>query len=170
MRDLIQDTTQFVSVDINNIHLIRPLAEKVWQKTYSPIISQEQIAYMLPMMYSNERIVGEIAQGYVWELLLQDDALLGYLDYKLMDDNRVFLSKIYVDTDRHQKGIGKHMLERVIAYASAQKATAVYLTVNKNNQRAIDFYQRNGMKCIQSETFDIGAGYVMDDYIYQLAL
>lgn len=161
---------QFHLVETENIALIRPLADKIWQKTYSFILSQEQIAYMLPMMYSNERILDEIEKGYIWELLMQGDVLIGYLEYKMMRDNRVFLSKIYVDPDQHQKGIGYSMLQHVLSYAKKMKADAVYLTVNKHNQRAIDFYERNGMKCIESKTFDIGNGYVMDDYIYQIEL
>lgn len=166
----LSETTQFVPVDKHNIHLILPLAEKIWEDTYLEIIGQEQIDYMLPMMYSNERILDELTKDYQWELLMQGDELLGYTNYKLMEDNRVFLSKLYSDVYRKIKGLGAYMFEHVLEYARQNGATAVYLTVNKNNQRAIDFYERNGMKCIESKTFDIGQGYVMDDYIYQIEL
>jgi len=166
----LNETTQFVPVDIHNINLILPLAEKIWEDTYLEIIGQEQIDYMLPMMYSNERILDELTKDYQWELLMQGDELLGYTNYKLMEDNRVFLSKLYSDVYRKIKGLGVYMFEHVLEYARQKGATAVYLTVNKNNQRAIDFYERNGMKCIESKTFDIGQGYVMDDYIYQIEL
>ncbi|SEI48347.1 Acetyltransferase (GNAT) family protein [Myroides marinus] len=166
----LSETAQFVPVDKHNIHLILPLAEKIWEDTYLEIIGQEQIDYMLPMMYSNERILDELTKDYQWELLMQGDELLGYTNYKLMEDNRVFLSKLYSDVYRKIKGLGAYMFEHVLEYARQNGATAVYLTVNKNNQRAIDFYERNGMKCIESKTFDIGQGYVMDDYIYQIEL
>lgn len=166
----LSETTQFVPVDKDNIHLILPLAEKIWEDTYLDIIGQEQIDYMLPMMYSNERILDELTKDYQWELLMQGSELLGYTNYKLMEDNRVFLSKLYSDVYRQIKGLGVYMFEHVLDYARREGATAVYLTVNKNNQRAIDFYERNGMKCIESKTFDIGQGYVMDDYIYQIEL
>lgn len=169
MNNLVETTT-FISVDKSNIHLILPLAEKIWEDTYLHIIGQEQIDYMLPMMYSDERILGELKEGYQWELLMQGDELLGYTNYKLMEDNRVFLSKLYTNVYKQVKGLGHFMFEHVIEYARREGAIAVYLTVNKNNQRAIDFYIRNNMKCIESKTFDIGQGYVMDDYIYQLDL
>ncbi|MCO7722967.1 GNAT family N-acetyltransferase [Myroides odoratimimus] len=164
------ETTTFIPVDRSNIHLILPLAEKIWEDTYLHIIGQEQIDYMLPMMYSDERILGELAEGNKWELLMQGEELLGYTNYKLMEDNRVFLSKLYTNVYKQVKGLGYFMFEHVVEYAKREGATAVYLTVNKNNQRAIDFYIRNNMKCIESKTFDIGSGYVMDDYIYQLDL
>lgn len=166
----LSETMQFVPVDKHNIHLILPLAKRVWDNTYLSIIGQEQIDYMLPMMYSDERILGEIAEGYDWILVMQNENLVGYLDFKLETDNRVFLSKIYTDVDQQIKGLGHFMFQYVLDCAKREGAKAVYLTVNKNNQRAIDFYERNGMKCIESKTFDIGGGYVMDDYIYQIAL
>lgn len=161
---------QYQAVTPENMHLIRPLAEKIWQKTYGPLLDPAQIEYMLPMMYSHERITNEINEGYVWELLVVEGQVLGYLDYKLMEDRRVFLSKIYLDTDQQQKGLGKLMLIHVLDFARQNKAKAVYLTVNKYNAKAIEFYERNGLKCIESKIFDIGQGYSMDDYIYQIEI
>lgn len=165
-----KDQLSFEKVTEDNFPMILPLAERIWQNTYSTIISQEQIAYMLPMMYSKERVFTEITDEYVWELLLLDNVLLGYLNYKLMPDNRVFLSKIYLDAEKQKKGLGYFMLQHVIEYAKQKNASAVYLTVNKNNEKAIAFYERNGLKCIESKSFDIGNGYVMDDFIYQINL
>lgn len=161
---------QYQLVTPENMHFIRPLAEKIWNITYGSVLDPAQIEYMLPLMYNQERLTNEIQDGYIWELLLVDGKVLGYLDYKLMEDNRVFLSKLYLDTDQHQRGLGKQMLDRVLTFAQNQQATAVYLTVNKHNAKAIAFYERNGLKCMESKTFDIGNGYVMDDYIYQIDL
>lgn len=161
---------EFQAVTPENMHHIRPLADKIWQKTYEPLLDPAQIEYMLPMMYSSERITNEIKEGYIWELFVVEGQVLGYVDYKLMEDNRVFLSKIYLDIDQQQKGLGKIMLQHVITFAQESKADAVYLTVNKYNAKAISFYERNGFQCMESKTFDIGNGYVMDDYIYQLSL
>ena len=59
------------------------------------------------------------------------------------------------------------MLNRVVDYAKEKGAKAVHLTVNKHNAKAIRFYEKNGFKNMESKTFDIGNGYIMDDYIYQ---
>ena len=68
------------------------------------------------------------------------------------------------------KGIGQLMLNRVVDYAKEKGAKAVHLTVNKNNAKAIRFYEKNGFKNMESKTFDIGNGYIMDDYIYQKSI
>lgn len=157
----------FHKVNNTNIHYIRPLAEKIWAKTYGPILTQDQIDYMIPMMYNNQKIFNDISNGQNWEIMKVDNVALGYLHYYLEDESKVFLSKIYVDTENQQKGLGNIMLDHVIEFAQKNKANYLYLTVNKNNQKAIDFYERNGFVRTKEEKFDIGNGYVMDDYIYQ---
>ena len=41
------------------------------------------------------------------------------------------------------------------------------LHVNKNNLRAINAYIRFGFRITESDVFDIGRGYVMDDHIME---
>ena len=42
------------------------------------------------------------------------------------------------------------------------------LNVNRYNTKAVEFYQRMGMKKIFEGDFDIGHGYLMTDYIMAL--
>lgn len=157
----------FHTVNDKNIHLIQPLAHTIWNECYKDLLSEDQINYMIEMMYSNEKINEGIANGDVWEILKVDNIPAGYLHYKLEEDNTVFLSKIYLKEDTQFKGIGQLMLNRVLDYAIDKNAKAVHLTVNKNNAKAIRFYEKNGFKNIESKTFDIGNGYIMDDFIFQ---
>jgi ribosomal protein S18 acetylase RimI-like enzyme len=39
------------------------------------------------------------------------------------------------------------------------------LQVNKRNTGAIGFYRRAGFEVVREAVFDIGAGFVMDDYV-----
>ena len=45
----------------------------------------------------------------------------------------------------------------------------VYLTVNKENARAVHAYEKYGMKREKSIKTDIGGGFFMDDYVYVAA-
>ncbi len=156
----------FHTVNESNIHLIMPLATTIWQEAYKDILSQEQIDYMLQKMYAVEKIKEDIAQGDQWEILKADNIAVGYLHYKIEED-KVFLSKIYLKQDNQLKGIGQLMLNHVIQYALDHNKKTIYLTVNKNNAKAIRFYTKNNFKNTESKTFDIGNGYIMDDYIFQ---
>ena len=54
--------------------------------------------------------------------------------------------------------------------ARAHHCTRLYLQVNKNNRSAIDAYLRNGFAVSEAGRFDIGGGFIMDDYIMSKAL
>ncbi len=156
----------FHQVNEKNVHLVPELAHEIWNATYTEIISKEQIDYMLNMMYNQEAILEGIKNGEHWEILKADNVPVGYIHFKEEDD-KVFLSKIYLKQDEKYKGLGQVLLNQVIDFALKENKKSIYLTVNKENKKAIRFYEKNGFKNIKSETFDIGEGYVMDDYIFQ---
>ncbi|MDH2206892.1 MULTISPECIES: GNAT family N-acetyltransferase [Empedobacter] len=160
----------FHTVNEKNIHLVQPLANEIWNECYKDLLSQDQINYMIDMMYNTDKVNEGIANGDVWEILKIDNVPSGYLHYKLDENNTVFLSKIYLKESNQTKGIGQLMLNRVVDYAREKGAKAVHLTVNKHNAKAIRFYEKNGFKNMESKTFDIGNGYIMDDYIYQKSI
>ena len=45
---------------------------------------------------------------------------------------------------------------------------AIWLTVNRRNERAIGAYRRAGFREVRAQVTDIGGGYVMDDYVMEL--
>ena len=54
---------------MHDIQLIRELTFKVWPQTYAAIISQEQIDYMLDMMYSEASLKKQMKKKVVNSLL-----------------------------------------------------------------------------------------------------
>src|SRR5262245_60497256 len=121
--------------DITTVHV---LAQQIWRDYYPGIITAEQIDYMLARMYAPEVIRRELASGLVWELILMDNEAVGYLSYEYeAGAGRVKLNKLYVLSWLHGRGIGRQMLDQVKARAVQRGARHVYLTVNKQNSRAI---------------------------------
>lgn len=156
----------FHKVNETNVHLVPELAKEIWNDTYPGIISQDQIDYMLNMMYNKSTILDNVQNGEHWEILKADNIPVGYIHYKDEAD-KVMLSKIYLKQDEKYKGVGQVLMNQVIDYANKENKKSIYLTVNKENKKAIHFYEKNGFKNIKSEVFDIGGDYKMDDYIFQ---
>ena len=159
----------FHKVNDKNVHWIPELAQEIWNDTYTEIISKEQIDYMLGMMYNEQAILDSVANGEHWEILKADNVPIGYVHFK-EEDNKIFLSKIYLKQEEQYKGLGQVMMNHVIDFATNANKNSIYLTVNKDNKKAIRFYERNGFRNIKSEVFDIGEGYVMDDFIFEKTL
>jgi ribosomal protein S18 acetylase RimI-like enzyme len=60
------------------------------------------------------------------------------------------------------KGIGTEILEELKKIIQPKK---IRLTVNRNNFKSINFYFKNGFRIDSVAQFDIGEGYIMDDFI-----
>jgi len=162
--------TTYTHIKKSDLENVFNLASEIWNNNYREMISQEQINYMLNMMYNSERIQKDFKEGYVWEYILHNDNIVGFLSYVIKEDNRVFLSKIYLKNSAQGLGIGKASLNRVINYAQKNNCNSVYLTVNRGNKKGVRAYKKSGFEIIAEEDFNIGNGFIMDDYIFEYKL
>lgn len=160
---------KLISVSIDLIPTVQQLAREIWEEHYTKILSLEQIDYMLDLFYSGEKIKAEIDEGVSWEMLWENDKPVGYLVCK-PETEKLYISKIYLKAETRGKGHGKFLLNRAIELAKQNHKKSIYLNVNKHNTGSIAFYERNGFVKIDEGIFDIGNGYVMDDFIYELHL
>lgn len=158
---------KLIPVSVNLIPTVRHLAREIWDEHYIKILSQKQIDYMLDKFYSTEKIKSEIEEGVIWEILMDGEKPIGYLVCKI-ESNKLYISKIYLKAETRGKGLGKFLLNRAIKLANQNGKSSIYLNVNKYNTDSISFYERNGFVKIDEGVFDIGNGYVMDDFILEL--
>ena len=61
------------------------------------------------------------------------------------------------------------MIEHIISDIIKQGATALQLQVNRNNN-AKSFYEKLGFAVIEEADFDIGNGYIMNDFVMEKKL
>jgi len=62
-------------------------------------------------------------------------------------------------------GLGRFMLGHLEGRATALGRRALWLQVNKRNTGAIGFYRTAGFEVVREAVFEIGGGFVMDDYV-----
>jgi ribosomal protein S18 acetylase RimI-like enzyme len=148
-----------------DIPLLRDLAHRIWRECYPGIITMEQIEFMLRWMYSEEEIRRQLAAGIPWAIAMQEGAPIAYLSYQLEPDGRVKISKLYVLPERQRQGNGRKLLDHICGQARALGAAEVWLQVNKRNEPAIGAYLKAGFEIEKEAVFDIGGGFVMDDYL-----
>jgi diamine N-acetyltransferase len=156
---------QFRRATETDIPLLGQLAQRIWRDYYPAIIGHDQVDYMLPRMYSDDVIRQEIAGGIVWELAIADNTPIAFLSIGLDPAGRAKLHKLYLETNLHGRGFGQHLIHRAIEIARELGAPDIWLQVNKQNTRAIHAYERAGFHIEREAVFDIGNGFVMDDYI-----
>jgi len=156
-----------IAGDDGSIQKIEALAREIWTEHYPSIISMEQIFYMLFKFQTAEAIKTQIAEGVLYYLILDRKAgELGYLAFYPKEEE-LFLSKLYVKKEYRGQGLGRQALEFVEHIARQNKLAKVTLTVNKNNINSIKAYLKSGFIKKADVVTEIGAGFIMDDYLLE---
>ena len=159
---------------VNNFSELREiavLAEKIWHECFVGIISAGQIDYMVEKFQSFSAMKNQIEnQDYYYMSVRNDGTLCGYIGVKPENDDRFFLSKLYLHESARGMGIASLMLAKVFEEARNAGKKSVYLTVNKYNSHAVEVYRKTGFVITDSVVTDIGNSYVMDDYIMEYKL
>lgn len=148
---------------------VAELGDTIWRAHYSKLISMAQIEYMLAGRYSPERLSAYVHAGDRWlHILWLADRPVGYCSYALTPQPaELKLEQLYLLPELHGRGLGRLMLAHVEAEARRLGCDTIMLTVNKGNASSIAVYDRAGFTVRESAVFDIGNGYVMDDYVME---
>lgn len=151
----------------DHIFIIKSLSDRIWPHTFQEILSKEQIAYMMEMMYSQDSLEKQMENGHHYLLAEEDGEYLGYVSYELNYNNSDItkVHKIYILPSLQGKGIGHSFIDTAAKIAKDNDNTELSLNVNRDNAKAINFYERMGFKIIKSEDNDIGCSYLMTDYV-----
>ncbi len=158
---------KLVKLKSEDISTVQQLAREIWEEHYLPIIGQQQIDYMLDLFYATEKIQKELEEGVYWEILYLENEAIGYLVCEVEEEN-IQLSKLYLKSKVRGRGLGKFLIDRSKEIAKENNKNSIRLNVNKNNTQSIAFYERVGFLKVEEGVFDIGNGYFMDDFIYEM--
>lgn len=152
----------------DELNVVKALAHDIWPRVYDYMISQEQITYMLSLMYDLDQLKQQWLDGVKFVLLEVEGIPQGFAAFE-EKENFVFLHKLYLRPEMQGKCFGKKMLQVVIDFAKDSKKPRLELTVNRNN-KSLEFYLGNGFVIKEEKDFDIGGGYFMNDFILSLPL
>jgi len=158
--------------DMDDIPLIRSLADISFRDTYRQILSPEQLEFMMDWMYSESSLQTQMNRdGHVFFIAQIDGEPVGYVSVQKEDsqdeEKELFhLQKLYILPSFKGQGIGKAMFDYVSDYVRniCPLSCQLRLNVNRNNP-AVEFYKKMGMTKILEGDFPIGKGFYMNDYI-----
>lgn len=153
-----------------DIQTLAETAKIIWNEYFINIITQEQIDYMVEKFQSYPALSKAIQEdGYTYYLAFVGEQLIGYCGVQ-PQEQRLFLSKLYVRKEMRGKGISSKLFDQALQQARKENLSAIYLTCNKFNEHSLAVYTHKGFHQIDAVQSDIGHGFIMDDYILQLDL
>lgn len=83
---------------------------------------------------------------------VQNQQVIGYTIAHLKDDGRLLLRGLFVDPDRHAKGIGTALFKASLTWGAAGKP--IQLSVIENNTVARNLYEKCGFEIIGTKNKD----------------
>ncbi len=154
-----------------DVELIRELAQESWQSAYREILTEDQIDYMLAQMYSVSEITQQIRSVYYHYYIIKYNGVpAGFLGFEFHYEKRTTkLHRLYLLNKFRRMGIGSAALAFLTEHAKKAGENSIILNVNKNNP-AKKMYEAYGFHVYDEGVFDIGSGFVMDDFLMRFDL
>ena len=143
--------------------LIYDLAKTIWNAHYVSIIGQEQVDYMLLKMYNYDSLYEQATiKKHHFYLIKHHDTAVGFVSVSSDNGSDYMIHKFYILSNESNSGLGTQVLKVLI---DLLKPKSFKLTVNRQNYKSINFYFKNGFKITEVADFDIGNGFVMNDFV-----
>lgn len=150
---------------LEDIDTIQQLAEDTWWPTYTPILSAEQIRFMLDQMYNPDALQKQMIESQIFLLARRENKDVAFASYSIADGEKTILKihKLYVLPEEQGKGTGKYLICHLEREAKNLGAEKLELNVNRFNP-AMNFYQKAGFSIYQEKDIPYFS-YWMNDYI-----
>lgn len=145
-----------------------------------PDQTAEGVRSFVTSQLSPDKFAGYLADSTRTLLLAENDGVpVGYsmlirgaatdpdVAQAIGDQTLCELSKFYVFSGLHGRGLASELMSATIARAHEGETAGVWLGVNKQNDRANRFYEKHGFRIVGSKTFPLGDR-VEDDYVREL--
>lgn len=114
---------------------VRKVAEIAFPATYSDILSERQIDYMMEWMYSAESLIRQMEEGHVFYIAYDGDGVpVGYVSIQPEGKNVYHLQKLYVLPERQGEGIGRQLFSTAVTEMKRMCPEARRMQLNVNRQ------------------------------------
>jgi ribosomal protein S18 acetylase RimI-like enzyme len=131
---------------------------------YSDLNDPADVASYSVTAFTRDKMLAELNNpNSAFYFALYDAEPIGYIKInyagaqtELNDATTLELERIYVLADHQSKRIGKELLNFAIQLAEKDKLQYLWLGVWEHNQKAINFYERNGFVTFGSHNFMLG--------------
>ena len=158
------NTIEIKKISLKEIDELQKIGRQTFQETFSESNSEENMKSYLEEGFSNEKLTAELNnENSEFYFALLDTNVIGYLKInfgasqtELKDSKALEIERIYVSKEFHGKSVGQLLYDKAIEIAKQKSSEYVWLGVWEENQRAINFYKKNGFVEFDKHIFKLG--------------
>lgn len=149
---------------MDDLITLREISYKTYNETFKdaniPSNMEDYLEKAFNMSKMRDELLNTSSQLY---FLYADEELAGYLKLNespaqtdISDPQSIEVERIYVSKEFHGKALGSSLLNKAIEIARERKKLYIWLGVWEKNDKAIQFYKRNGFYPIGQHSFFMG--------------
>src|SRR4030042_5728295 len=141
-----------------DLESIRRITCQSWISTYSSFIPESDLRAYFGTNYTEASLLNmfddPFTQGFIAAV---DDHIAGYARLFFNgDENRLYVSSLYLLPEFEGKGIGIRLLESAEGYAAEKRLDELWIGVMVKNRQALLFYRKVGFLFVREEPFNMG--------------
>jgi ribosomal protein S18 acetylase RimI-like enzyme len=142
----------------SDLESIRRITWQSWISTYSSFIPESDLASYFVTHYTEASLLSmfddPFTQGFIAEV---DDHIAGYARlFFNRDENRLYVSSLYLLPEFEGKGIGIRLLESAEGYTAEKGLDELWIGVMVKNRQALLFYRKVGFLFVREDPFTMG--------------
>ena len=142
----------------SDLESIRRITWQSWISTYLSFIPESDLKSYFDTHYTETSVLGMFndpsMQGFIADV---DDHIAGYARlFFNRDENRLYVSSLYLLPEFEGKGIGIRLLESAEGYAAEKGLDELWIGVMVKNRQALLFYRKVGFLFVREEPFTMG--------------
>jgi len=142
----------------SDLESIRRITWQSWISTYSSFIPESDLRSYFVNHYTEASLLSmfedPFTQGFIAAV---DDHIAGYARlFFNRDENRLYVSSLYLLPEFEGKGIGIRLLESGEGYAAEKGLDELWIGVMVKNRQALLFYRKVGFQFVREEPFTMG--------------
>lgn len=147
-----------------DLEILQSLGKQTFYETFAKDNSEEAMQKYLEESFNIEKIKSELnnpdSQFFIaWE----EDNPVGYLKVnsgkaqtELQDEASLEIERIYVKSSHHGKKVGQLLYGKALEIAGQFNKTYLWLGVWEENEKALNFYKKNGFVEFDKHIFILG--------------
>ena len=144
--------------------LIADMSRETFYDAFATFNTKENMDKFLNKTFTKEALMKEVgAPNNIFLLAYVDNEPAGYVRLRIANippelgnADAIEIARIYAVHNFIGKGVGKALMEYSIRLAKERNKELIWLGVWEHNQRAIDFYRKQGFKKFSEHEFILG--------------
>jgi ribosomal protein S18 acetylase RimI-like enzyme len=151
-------------VNVADLLELQVISRQTFIETFADQNTMEDIQKYIETNLSEDKLKSELYDtNSEFYFTISDNKVLGYLKInfgqaqtELKNKSTLEIERIYVLKAFHGKNIGQILFDKAINIAKQKKLVTIWLGVWEKNEKAIKFYEKNGLKAFDKHIFKLG--------------